>query len=172
MKPENMLLGENGQLLLSDFGIALVAQSTRYQSTQEVVGTAAYMAPEQLQGKPRRASDQYALAIVVYEWICGDRPMAPSLRSTASICLCHRHPCARRFQNFHLPSRKWCAWRSPKNQSDDLPVCRHLRPPWNKPANERPHKRAFFPQTAFSRATLRSHSKRWQLSHRLHCRRR
>jgi serine/threonine protein kinase len=74
IKPENMLLGENGQVVLSDFGIALVAQSTRYQSTQEVIGTAAYMAPEQLQGKPRRASDQYALAIVVYKWVCGDRP--------------------------------------------------------------------------------------------------
>ena len=74
IKPENMLLEENSQILLSDFGIALVAQSTRYQNTQEVIGTAAYMAPEQLQGKPRRSSDQYSLGIVVYEWICGDRP--------------------------------------------------------------------------------------------------
>ena len=36
--------------------------------------TLAYMAPEQLQGKPVPASDQYALGIVVYEWVCGDRP--------------------------------------------------------------------------------------------------
>src|SRR2546426_2102785 len=74
IKPDNMLLGENQQVLLSDFGIALIAQSTRYQNTQEVIGTVAYMAPEQLQGKPRRASDQYSLGVVVYEWICGDRP--------------------------------------------------------------------------------------------------
>src|SRR6184192_2631682 len=74
IKPENMLLGENGQILLSDFGIALVAQSTRYQNMQDIIGTAAYMAHEQLQGKPRRASDQYALGIVVYEWLCGERP--------------------------------------------------------------------------------------------------
>jgi serine/threonine protein kinase len=74
IKPENMLFGENNQVLLSDFGIALVSQSTRYQDTQDVIGTAAYMAPEQLQGKPRRASDQYALGVVVYEWLCGDRP--------------------------------------------------------------------------------------------------
>jgi serine/threonine protein kinase len=78
IKPENMLLDENHQVLLSDFGIALVAQSTRYQNTQEVIGTAAYMAPEQLQGKPRRASDQYSLGIVVYEWICGNRPFQGS----------------------------------------------------------------------------------------------
>ncbi len=69
-----MLLGRHNEILLSDFGIALVAQSSRLQSTQEAIGTAAYMAPEQLQGKPRRASDQYALGIVAYEWLCGERP--------------------------------------------------------------------------------------------------
>nr|HET6904249.1 protein kinase [Ktedonobacteraceae bacterium] len=74
IKPANMLLGENQLVLLSDFGIALVAQSTSNQNIQKVLGTAVYMAPEQLQGKPRRASDQYALGIVVYEWLCGERP--------------------------------------------------------------------------------------------------
>lgn len=74
VKPENILLELNNDILLSDFGIALVAQSSRYQNTQETAGTIAYMAPEQLQGKPRPASDQYSLGIVVYEWISGDRP--------------------------------------------------------------------------------------------------
>lgn len=55
-----MLVGERDEVLLSDFGIAIVAQSSCYQSTEKVVGTVAYMAPEQLQGKPRPASDQYA----------------------------------------------------------------------------------------------------------------
>src|SRR6266571_3116683 len=53
VKPENMLMGANNEILLTDFGIALVTQSSRYQTTQEVVGTVVYMAPEQLQGKPR-----------------------------------------------------------------------------------------------------------------------
>ena len=66
VKPENMLLGRRHEVLLSDFGIALATQSSRYQSTRDVVGTVAYMAPEQIQGKPRPASDQYALAVVVY----------------------------------------------------------------------------------------------------------
>ena len=75
VKPENMLLGRNNDVLLSDFGIALVAQNTLSQSTEDmVVGTMAYMAPEQIQGKPRPASDQYALAVVVYEWISGQKP--------------------------------------------------------------------------------------------------
>jgi serine/threonine protein kinase len=74
IKPENMLLGEGGQLLLSDFGTALMAQSSRYQSTQEVIGTVAYMSPEHIHGHPRPASDQYSLGIVVYEWLTGERP--------------------------------------------------------------------------------------------------
>jgi serine/threonine protein kinase len=74
IKPENMLIGRRNEILLSDFGIALVSQSSRFQGTQDVVGTVAYMAPEQLQGKPRPASDQYSLGIVIYEWLTGERP--------------------------------------------------------------------------------------------------
>src|SRR6185312_7817408 len=86
IKPENMLLGRKGEILLSDFGIALAAQSSRYQSTQDVVGTVAYMSPEQIQGKPRPASDQYSLGIVVYEWLSGDRPFHGSFTE-----LCAKH---------------------------------------------------------------------------------
>ncbi len=74
IKPENILLNYSGSLLLSDFGIALLSQSTRAQTTLQIAGTAAYMAPEQFQGKAQRASDQYALGIMVYEWLCGERP--------------------------------------------------------------------------------------------------
>lgn len=84
IKPENMLLGQNNEVLLSDFGIALVSQSSRYQNTQEVVGTIAYMAPEQFHGKAVAASDQYALGIVVYEWLSGDRPFHGSFAEVAS----------------------------------------------------------------------------------------
>jgi serine/threonine protein kinase len=79
IKPENMLLGQRNEILLSDFGIATTAQSSRYQSTQQMAGTMAYMAPEQIQGKPRLASDQYSLGVVVYEWLSGDRPFHGSL---------------------------------------------------------------------------------------------
>jgi predicted ATPase/class 3 adenylate cyclase/DNA-binding CsgD family transcriptional regulator len=74
VKPENMLLGYNNEVLLTEFGIAIILQSTRSQPTMEAAGTVAYMAPEQLRGKPRPASDQYALGVVVYEWLSGDTP--------------------------------------------------------------------------------------------------
>lgn len=79
VKPENMLVGRNDRIVLSDFGIALVAQNSLSQSTDEmIIGTFSYMSPEQIQGKARPASDQYALAVVVYEWISGKRPFTGS----------------------------------------------------------------------------------------------
>jgi len=75
VKPENMLLLADGTVLLSDFGIATAAHSTHSLSANAGVGgTVPYMAPEQLDGKPRAASDQYALAIVIYEWLTGRCP--------------------------------------------------------------------------------------------------
>jgi serine/threonine protein kinase len=74
IKPENMLIAQNGAIIISDFGVASVAHSTESQTVVEMAGTLPYIAPEQLQGLPRPASDQYALAIVVYEWISGSRP--------------------------------------------------------------------------------------------------
>lgn len=74
IKPGNMMLGANNELLLGDFGIATVAHRTATQSMSDASGTARYMAPEQFMGKVRPASDQYALAVVIYEWICGSSP--------------------------------------------------------------------------------------------------
>jgi serine/threonine protein kinase len=81
VKPENMLvgptmlMGPNHEVLLSDFGIVTVAQSSRSLTTEQGIGgTLPYMAPEQLAGRPRAASDQYAMGVVVYEWIVGRRP--------------------------------------------------------------------------------------------------
>ncbi len=78
VKPENMLIGQRNTILLSDFGIAATAHSTSSMSTQVPVGTIPYMAPEQIQAHARPASDQYALGIIVYEWLCGARPFEGS----------------------------------------------------------------------------------------------
>jgi serine/threonine protein kinase len=76
VKPENMLLDRDGSLRLADFGIATIAESTRSSASpaQALAGTITYMAPEQIQARPRPASDQYALAVVLYEWLCGRPP--------------------------------------------------------------------------------------------------
>ncbi len=74
VKPENMLVEVQGSIVLGDFGIAIPVYDTQTFSTQEVGGTPYYMAPEQCRGKAREASDQYALGVVVYEWLCGILP--------------------------------------------------------------------------------------------------
>src|SRR5260221_4590515 len=81
VKPENMLVGRRQEVLLSEFGIAIIPHSTSSLSTsaEGTSGTLAYMAPEQIEGHPRPASDQYALGVVVYEWLCGERPFEGSV---------------------------------------------------------------------------------------------
>src|SRR6266700_1219151 len=78
IKPDNMLIGRGGELLLSDFGIAVLTQTgrTSLSSAYGIGGTPSYMAPETYRGRPEKASDQYALAVVVYEWLCGSVPFS------------------------------------------------------------------------------------------------
>ncbi len=83
VKPENMLLGYKNAVLLSDFGLAVIVQSSR-DRLQTVAGTVTYMAPEQLQGRACPASDQYALAAVVYEWLSGERLFSGSFIEVAT----------------------------------------------------------------------------------------
>jgi serine/threonine protein kinase len=78
VKPGNMLLMNENTLLLSDFGLVKVAHNSNSYSMQGVAGTAAYIAPEQIQGRPHIASDQYALGAIVYEWLSGTLPFQGS----------------------------------------------------------------------------------------------
>jgi WD40 repeat protein len=84
IKPENMLLSWNDEILLSDFGIAVVLLTSRTDATVDIVGTAAYMSPEQFNRKALPASDQYALGVVVYEWLSGSGPFQGTPREIAA----------------------------------------------------------------------------------------
>src|SRR5207245_2225240 len=86
VKPANILVRDTGELVLSDFGIAVIAHNTSSQHTTGMTGTWYYVAPEQIEGKPRVASDQYSLGAIVYEWLCGTTPFTGS-----SIELVNKH---------------------------------------------------------------------------------
>jgi WD40 repeat protein len=92
IKPENMLLDRHGAVQVSDFGIAVVVHSTRSQTLQDAIGTLSYMAPEQIEGMPRPASDQYALAVMIYEWLCGDLPFRGTLGELMALHLKGKPP--------------------------------------------------------------------------------
>ncbi len=79
VKPDNILFDSDGQILLSDFGLALLVPSLELLSTQEGAGTYLYTPPEQLDGKPTFTSDQYTLGIVTYEWLSGVTPFTGNL---------------------------------------------------------------------------------------------
>jgi serine/threonine protein kinase len=74
VKPSNILLTQDGDVRIVDFGIALVADSD-ISRLEGVAGSPAYMSPEQVQGHPLDArSDLYSLGAVMYEMLCGQRP--------------------------------------------------------------------------------------------------
>lgn len=77
VKPANLLLDAQGRLAVGDFGIARLADDTQMTKTGQVLGTAAYISPEQALGRPASpASDRYALAVVAFELLTGVRPFA------------------------------------------------------------------------------------------------
>src|SRR5258705_8699341 len=76
VKPENILVGPGAEAKLVDFGIARIAGERTLTATGAVVGTLAYMAPEQADGlRPGPSADVYSLALTLYECLCGEHPL-------------------------------------------------------------------------------------------------
>ncbi|MDX6690444.1 MAG: eukaryotic-like serine/threonine-protein kinase [Solirubrobacteraceae bacterium] len=77
VKPGNLMLDDQDRLAVGDFGIARLADDTHMTQAGQVLGTAAYLSPEQALGRPATAaSDRYALAVVAYELLTGERPFS------------------------------------------------------------------------------------------------
>src|SRR5205085_5703145 len=71
LAPRDMLIGHNSEILLSGFDPIIAHQSSK----NDFISIGYYTAPERLSGKFLPASDQYALAAIVYEWLSGKPPL-------------------------------------------------------------------------------------------------
>lgn len=75
LKPDNILVRDDGSLSIVDFGLAFDQDSSQMTAAQEVIGTLSYLAPERIEGVGYDArSDQYALGVMGYEMLTGNSP--------------------------------------------------------------------------------------------------
>src|SRR5690606_6614052 len=88
IKPQNILMDAEGNVKISDFGIAMALSATSYTQTNSVLGTVHYLSPEQARGgTANKKSDIYSLGIVMFELLTGKLPF--SGESAVSIALKH-----------------------------------------------------------------------------------
>lgn len=88
IKPQNILVDDEGNVKITDFGIATTLNATSYTQTNSVMGTVHYLSPEQARGGiATKKSDIYSLGIVLYELLTGELPF--SGESAVSIALKH-----------------------------------------------------------------------------------
>lgn len=113
IKPSNILLDDEGkQAYLADFGLALQAEVTRYTKSGVLVGTAGYLAPEQVRGSTVSSkADVYALGLVLLECLSG-RPEYPGGDAEAALARLSRSP--------RIPSTLPAAWVSLLTAMTDL----------------------------------------------------
>src|SRR5512144_748147 len=75
LKPDNILFDNNGDPFISDFGVAKITDSSTNMTGSGIIGTPAYMSPEQAQGeKVDNRSDIYGLGVIIFQMLSGQQP--------------------------------------------------------------------------------------------------
>ena len=89
LKPANILFDDSGEPLIADFGLVKIeAADLTLTATEQLMGTPAYMAPEQAAGAARRvtpSSDVWSLGVILYELLTGSRPFTGDDRETLTL---------------------------------------------------------------------------------------
>ncbi|MFE7748035.1 serine/threonine-protein kinase [Streptomyces sp. NPDC057428] len=132
LKPANVLLDErNGEMhpMLTDFGIARLADSPGLTRTHEFVGTPAYVAPESAEGRPQTSAvDVYGAGILLYELVTGRPPFSGG----SALEVLHRHLSEEPRRPGSVPEPLWtvierCLRKDPDQRPSAVNLARALR---------------------------------------------
>ena len=106
VKPHNLLLGKDYRLHLTDFGLARLTDTPHLTHSGEMMGTPAYLSPEQVKGKPGgidKRTDIYSLGVTLYELITRRKPFDGETREQIITGICDAEPTAPRRFEPHIP---------------------------------------------------------------------
>jgi serine/threonine protein kinase len=110
LKPENIMRNADGRLKILDFGLARIERRADAPAMAgatvpgTLVGTPAYMSPEQLNGQPADArSDVFALGVVIYEYACGSHPFAAATPLAVAARVLETEPMPIASRGGHIP---------------------------------------------------------------------
>jgi serine/threonine protein kinase/tetratricopeptide (TPR) repeat protein len=95
IKPQNLLLGASGRIYISDFGLSRLLDEPRLTMTGELMGTPAYLSPEQVRGDESlidHRTDIYSLGVALYELLTGRRPFRAKTRDQVVSAICTEEP--------------------------------------------------------------------------------
>ncbi len=106
IKPQNLLLGADDRLHVTDFGLARILDEPGLTRTHEMLGTPAYMAPEQIRAgsKIDARTDVYALGVTLYELLTRERPFKAETYSQLIDSILNREPRAPRSLDSRVPA--------------------------------------------------------------------
>lgn len=132
LKPANVLLNQDGgemHPMLTDFGIARLADSPGLTRTHEFVGTPAYVAPESAEGRPQTSAvDIYGAGILLYELVTGRPPFSGG----SALEVLHQHLSAEPRRPSTVPDPLWtvierCLRKNPDERPSAVNLARGLR---------------------------------------------
>jgi serine/threonine protein kinase len=105
IKPHNLLLGRDDRLHLTDFGLARLMDQPHLTVSGEIMGTPAYMSPEQVRGDREvdHRTDIYSLGVTLYEVLTGQKPFSGQTRAQIVDAICTREPVPPRRLNPGVP---------------------------------------------------------------------
>ncbi len=106
IKPHNLMLGRDGRLRVSDFGLARLAEQPAVTITGEMLGSPMYMSPEQILEGPSKVdarTDVYSLGVTLYEWLTLKPPFPGETRESVISKIIHAEPIPPREHNPAIP---------------------------------------------------------------------